>query len=408
MVIGIDCSRAFVKARTGTESYSYHLVREILRLPASRKHSFVLFIRPKMIIPSWVTKHKNVRVTEIKLRYLWTQIGLAVATWQRQAVTQCYSRFSSSAGSKKTGKLQNWKTEKRMLDVLWVPAHTLPVLRNPKVRTVVTIHGLEYEWLPEYQNVLQRWYLPLSTKYAAKYADKLIAVSKFTANQLVKQLHTSPKKIKVIHEGVETGVSAYRRVSVSESKRTLGKWGIVKGRYILFVGTLMPRKNLSALVEAFSLINQEYPDLKLVIAGSRGWMTEEIYQAPARYGVHESVIFAGRVSEGELDVLYQGARVYVQPSFTEGFGLPILEAMGRGVPVVSSNGGALPEVVADAGSVVELGPGYVPRLAAAIRRVLSDGKLRKRLIKDGKIRVGELSWEKASDSTLKILANVSS
>jgi len=293
-----------------------------------------------------------------------------------------------------TGKLENWRTEKQYLDVLWIPAHTLPVLRRPKLATVVTIHGLEYQWLPEYKNLLQRWYLPLSTKYAASRATRLIAVSKFTKNQLVKQLYTNLKKIKVVHEGVDIRRSVSQHVSVS----------VGNGKYILFVGSLQPRKNLPALVEAFSLLEGKYSDYCLVIAGGRGWMTEEIYQAPARYGVEERVVFTGRVSDRELARLYQGASLYVQPSLTEGFGLPILEAMELGVPVVSSDGGALTEVVGEAGIVVPLAKARFPmRLATEIAKVLDDTKLRARMVRAGKKRVSELTWQVAAVKTLQVL-----
>lgn len=372
MVIGIDCSRAFVKSRTGTENYSYFVVSEILRLPESRNHHFILFVRPNAVIPRWIKEQVNVEVKEIKLRYLWTQIGLAVATWSS------------------------------LVEVLWVPAHTLPVLRKPGVVTVVTIHGLEYEWLSEYRNLLQRWYLPLSTIYAARRANKLIAVSKFTKKQLIKRLHTSSERIKVIHEGVRL---FSRKATPAGLKEMLAKWGVENGKYILFVGTLMPRKNLPALIKAFSLINREFPDMKLVIAGGRGWFCEEIFRAPLKHEVQEKVVFTGRVSETELSALYQGAKLYVQPSITEGFGLPILEAMQAGVPVVSSSGGALAEVVGDSGLVVELGVEFASWLGRAMKSVIGSRELQTELVEKGKKRVGELTWKNAAAQTLDTLVN---
>ncbi len=174
MIIGIDASRAFLSHKTGTENYSYHLINHLLRLPEARKHQFILFTRPNPLLPSELSGYKHVSIKVINWKYLWTQIGLAWETWKNP-----------------------------VLDVLWIPAHTLPLLRNPNVKTVVTVHGLEYQWLREYKNYLQRWYLPLSTFYAVKSADRLIAVSHFTASQLIKELHTDLKKITVIQEGVE-------------------------------------------------------------------------------------------------------------------------------------------------------------------------------------------------------------
>jgi glycosyltransferase involved in cell wall biosynthesis len=371
MVIGIDSSRAFLSDKTGTENYSYHVIKEMLRLPESRLHTFVLFIRPNSILPQEIVGYSNVIVKVIKLPYLWTQLGLAWETWRGTP-----------------------------LEVLWVPAHTLPLLRNSKVKTVVTIHGLEYQWLPEYKNLLQKWYLPLSTIYAANAATKLIAVSKFTQNQLVEELHTIPKKIKVIHEGVEFGGG---EVSQEQMKATLKKQGLLKDGYILFVGTVQPRKNLEALIKAFADYARSFPDQKLVIAGSLGWMAEEILNAPTRYGVSEKVVFTGRVTDSELNALYRQALMYVQPSITEGFGLPVLEAMNSGLAVISSNGGALSEIVGTAGMIVKLGENFVTALTETMVKVGSDQKLRRKLSAAGKKRVKDFTWVKAAKETLQLL-----
>jgi glycosyltransferase involved in cell wall biosynthesis len=381
MMIGIDTSRAFGEAKTGTEYYSYQLIKALLGLPESRKHTFVLFTRPKVIIPSEF-KRENVIIREIGWKYLWTQIGLAAETWRK---------FPTRA------RKESSRPGRANLDVLWVPAHTLPVLRKPGIQTVVTIHGLEYRWLPEYKNWLQRWYLPLSTFYAAKNADRLIAVSEFTKQELQKETHISAKKIKVIHEGVELLHS--RSEGRPHSGSVWERYGLEHKKYILFVGTIQPRKNLVALIEAFS-----HTDLgKLVIAGGIGWMAKEVLRSPHKFGVEERVIFTGRVGESELTTLYQGASVYVQPSLTEGFGLPVLEAMKNRVPVITSDGGALPEVIGEAGIVVKLGDSFVKNLAKAIKMVLAEPKERKRMIAMGQERVKSFTWDKAARETLKLL-----
>ncbi len=358
MIIGIDCSRAFSEHKTGTENYSYHLVKHLLRVPDAKQHKFVLFTRPNAIIPDWVVQ-KHVDIHPIQLRYLWTQVGLAAQTW------------------------------KIPLDVLWIPAHTLPVWRKPGVKTVVTIHGLEYQWLKEYKNWLQKWYLPLSTIYATKNATKLIAVSEFTKKQLEKDLHTSSNKITVIHEGVEPRIINPK----FSNSQIWERYGLQKGKYILFVGTVQPRKNLVALIQAFSQFSQSNSEDKLVIAGSVGWMAEDILRAPLKYGVQDKVVFTGRVNEQELESLYLGARVYVQPSVPEGFGLP----------VISREGGALREVVGEAGIVVQLGANFVNSLAKAIERIIDDKKLQNTLISMGYERVKEFSWEITAKQTLRVI-----
>ncbi len=170
MRIGIDASRAFVPNRTGTEEYSWRIIKHILALPEARKHTWVLYTRG--VIPSEVEGSLRLAgaavgmtIRRINMPFLWTQVGLAGRTWLDG------------------------------LDVLWVPAHTLPVLRKPGLKTVVTIHGIEYEWLPAYENALQKWYLPWSTVYAVSSATKVIAVSEFTKRQLVERLGADERKI---------------------------------------------------------------------------------------------------------------------------------------------------------------------------------------------------------------------
>ena len=391
MIIGIDASRAFVKHPTGTENYSYRVITHLLALPEAKIHFFVLFIRPNAKLPSEVVGYPNVLIKEIKYRYLWTQVGLAMFTWRKYQIPST------------NNQIQN---PKQGLDVLWVMAHTLPILCNPKIKTVVTIHGLEYRWLREYSNRLQRWYLPLSTYYVAKQADKLICVSEATKRDLMNEVYFDAEKISVIYEGVEKNEQMY--------KRTKAQYGLKSKKYILFVGSVQPRKNLVALVEAFSQLRLQLrgdtSQIKLVIAGGIGWMAEEILRAPGRCGIQERVVFTGRVTEEDLRELYLGALVYVQPSITEGFGLPVLEAMAYGVPVITSDGGALSEVVGQAGVVVPLQnpnskieTGFVDRLAGAMERVVKDKKLRNKLITMGLKRANELSWAKTAKASLEVL-----
>lgn len=185
----------------------------------------------------------------------------------------------------------------------------------------------------------------------------------------------------------------------------------MKDKYILFIGTIQPRKNLKRLIEAFNIYLSSSPspklgegksrgEVRLVIAGKLGWGYGEVLDEAKK---NKNVIITGYVSDAERDSLLQHALVYVQPSITEGFGLPILEAMRAGVPVVSSNGGALPEIVGDAGLLFD--PLDVSDLSDKLSKVLSNLKLRKQLITKGHLRIKNFSWEKAARETYNILTN---
>jgi len=378
MVIGIDASRAFLKDRAGTENYSYELIREILKLKESEKHKFRLYVRGEARVDE-VMEKKNVEVVEINWPRLWTQGGLAF---------ECL---------------------KRPPDVLFIPAHTLPVLRAPRLKTVVTIHGLEYEYLPEYYKFPQKLYLNKSTEYAVKQATRLIAVSKWTKDQLVERLGAEPKKIAVIHEGlgarfVEAKIEGMNKKFLRQVKH---KYGLAD-RYLLFVGTIQPRKNLVRLIEAFSKTVRTDPavfsGLQLVIAGKKGWLYEEIFKAPKKFGVSKRVKFIGRVADPDLPAVYSMAKAFVWPSLMEGFGLPVLEAMAMGLPVITSNRGALKEVVGKA--ALQIDPEDVPGLAEAMRLVLESSELRQGLRERGFGQAFKFSWGKAAFQTLKLLTSV--
>jgi len=366
--IGIDASRTFVPNPTGTERYAGEVTLRLLAIPESGDHTWILYARKVnfQAINSKFEKRLNVKVVEIKLPFLWTQMGMAARTW-----------------------IDN-------LDILWVPAHTLPIMRKPGIKTIVTIHGLEYEWLPAYENFLQRWYLPLSTIYASKSADKIIAVSKFTSHQLVNRLGIPGEKIKVIYEGFTSQPPGKHQESLFE------KYGIKPKKYLMFVGTIQPRKNLIRLIEAFSNLNN---DFKLVICGKWGWLYEEIQAAPEKFGISDRTVFTGYINDADRVVLLANALVYVQPSITEGFGLPVLEAMEKGIPVVSSRGGALQEIVRGAGLLFD--PYNTADIELKIKQVLRSEKLRKLLRARGKRRVLDFSWEKAAYETYNYMIHYS-
>jgi glycosyltransferase involved in cell wall biosynthesis len=378
MKIGIDASRAFVDKPTGTERYAYEIITRMMRLPEAKRHEWILYVKSPPD-PSLIKEGGRVRVVVIPFKYLWTQAGLAARTWIDR------------------------------LDVLWVPAHTLPVLRKPGIKTVVTIHGIEYEWLPAYENKLQRWYLPWSTIYAVKSATRIISVSEFTKKQLIIKLNGDQKKIKVIPEGYDPNVqfNIYNE-QLEDSFDIFKKYKIKPKQYILFVGTVQPRKNLERLVEAFSKctmknVQFKIEDLKLVIAGKLGWKYLGVLEAPKRFGVEDRVVISGYIDDYTRQILLENALAYVQPSVTEGFGLPVLEAMSVGISVVSSKGGALAEVAGDAGLLFD--PLSVSDMSHKLALVINSPKLREQLTKKGENRVREFGWDKAAYETYKYLTD---
>jgi glycosyltransferase involved in cell wall biosynthesis len=372
MRIGIDASRAFVKEPTGTERYAFEVITGILGLLQAREHEWILYVKKSQNTRLVIPDRANVTIVEIPLKYLWTQVGLALRTWTDR------------------------------LDVLWIPAHTLPVLRRPGIRTVVTIHGIEYEWLPAYENKLQRWYLPLSTRYAVGSASRIISVSEFTKKQLIERLNGDQNKIKVIPEGYDSRMPDFK-YQVTNQKIIFNKFKITPKQYLLFVGTVQPRKNLVKLIKVFARITRGNARLKLVIAGKLGWSYEEVLKAPDKFGVEDRVVITGYIDDYTRQVLLHQALVYVQPSITEGFGLPVLEAMAAGVPVLSSNGGALGEVTGEAGGLFD--PGNEKEMLKKLKEAVESPKWRREMINRGQERVKMFGWDKAALETFKLIVS---
>lgn len=382
MVIGFDASRAFSDKRTGTENYSYELLQHMLL--ADYGNRYRIYLRNGMGQESKLLDRPNVQVVNITKQRLWTQLGLAKEVLLHKP------------------------------SVLFIPAHTMPVLHTPKLKSVVTIHDLGAEYLPQYHQFPQKLYLNRSTEYAVKHASHLIAVSEATKRDLQKRLQADPAKITVVYEGFnQERFSPQPEQKVQDTKQ---KYQLYRP-YVLFVGTVQPRKNLERLIEAYSLVVRhlslvdqgqrqatidELP--MLVIAGKKGWLAEPIYAAPKKFGIEQHVRFLNYVADEDLASLYSGATVFAFPSLFEGFGIPVLEAMACGVPVLTSNVSSLPEVGGSAVSYVN--PYEIGEMADSLQKLLTNEQQRAKLRELGFLQVKKFTWETTAAQTLSVLTSV--
>ncbi|HUV05756.1 MAG TPA: glycosyltransferase family 1 protein, partial [Armatimonadota bacterium] len=237
---------------------------------------------------------------------------------------------------------------------------------------------------------------------AVKKADAIIAISESTKRDIVELLGAPEHKIYTTLLGVDP---PYRPVSDERKERVAREHGLGHST-ILYLGTLEPRKNIPALLAAFSQARKSSPakDCTLVLAGGKGWFFNQTFKLVEDLGLKESVRFTGYVPAEDLPALYSAATVFVYPSLHEGFGLPPLEAMACGTPVITSNASSLPEVVGDAGIMVD--PYNVEELAGAILRVLCDPDLRQEMSAKGLERAKKFSWEETARQTLKVYERV--
>jgi glycosyltransferase involved in cell wall biosynthesis len=290
-------------------------------------------------------------------------------------------------------------------DVLFVPASALPLV-HPK-NSVITIHDVAWRYFPESFTWFMRWFLEWSTQLAVKRAGKIIAVSESTKQDILKFYRVNDRNIQVIYHGYETPspvlLPSLKLRGTGRTPSSLEGEGRVRGlpeKYVLFLSTLQPRKNLAGLIEAFRLLKNDHPDLphKLVVVGKAGWKYESIIQKIKAN--KDLVVYLNYLPDEERLGVLAKADLLALPSFYEGFGMQILEAFALHVPVVLSNASSLPEVAGEAGLYFD--PKKPMDIKQAIASVLFDKSLAEKLTAKGRERLKLFSWEKCAKETLDI------
>jgi glycosyltransferase involved in cell wall biosynthesis len=367
MVIGIDASRAFLKRRTGIEEYSYQTIKHLRdALPASEH--VVLYVRRKFhfhqgrLRPSGpsidFTLPKNWEVRGIWAPRFWTQIGLSLEMLFRAP------------------------------DILFVPAHTVPLI-HPK-RTIVTVHGLEYEFCPTAYSFWERLYMRYSIRFSCRSASRIICVSENTKQDVMRLYQVPPEKISVIAEGYEESYT------VSKSAEMLSHPNL------LFIGRLEERKNIVRIIQAFEMLKEKYRiPHKLILAGKPGYGYEKITEKLSQSAYSSEIVEKGYVSEEEKWQLLKQADVFLFPTLYEGFGIPVLEAQSMRVPVVTSNSSSLPEIAGEGAVLVD--PTDPESVAEGAYRLLSDGVFRDGIIEKATANVGRFSWEQCVKGVSELL-----
>ncbi|NLV75116.1 MAG: glycosyltransferase family 4 protein [Chloroflexi bacterium] len=292
-----------------------------------------------------------------------------------------------------------WEIRPLKLDVLHSPDFIPPF--RAQTRTVITIHDLVFMLYPNFLDKdAARYYGQIDQ--AVLHADGIIAVSNSTKHDIMRLLGVPDNKITVIYEAASP---AFRPLRTSEVAAHIQRRFELDPGFILFVSTIEPRKNLPALLRAYrELIDKYHVTAPLVIAGQKGWLFEEVFTLVTSLKLDNHVRFLGRVSSQELFWLYNTARMLVQPSIYEGFGLTPLEAMACGTPVIVSNVSALPEVVSDAGLLID--PNVPEEITVAMWRLLKDEALWNNLVEKGLKRAACFSWDKAARETLALYHSV--
>ncbi|MBI2443230.1 MAG: glycosyltransferase family 4 protein [Candidatus Levybacteria bacterium] len=372
MIIGIDGNEANTQKRVGIGEYAFELLKQFSNSILNTQNSkFTIYLKEKPLQELPITSDDwCYRI--ITPKKFWTQIRLPVDLY----------------------------IHRPQPDIFFSPTHYAP--RFSSVPTAISIMDLSYHYYPQLFKKKDLYQLTHWTAYSVKNASIVFTISKASKHDIIKLYNVPESKVVVTYPGIKS--FAHLSPQVYSIHMLQSAFGITTP-YFLFVGTLQPRKNIVRLIEAFAKLKaKEEKPLSLVIVGKRGWLYEDILQAPEKYSVSDSVKFLEFVTDEQLPMLYKNAICYVLPSLYEGFGLPVLEAMKFECPVIASNVSSLPEAGGDAALYVD--PESADDIAKKMKKVLDDKKLRSELIAKGKKQLAKFSWEKTAKETLTALEEV--
>lgn len=332
---------------------------------------------------------------------------------------QLPSIFSDQSGSALVGLPKNCQvvTAHCQPRILWTNWYLPPLLRHHDIdvyhgvcnfelpvrkmcRYVVTIHDLVPLFFPELVPKKHLLFFKLFMKRAAQTADLIITDSEHSKRDIVQHFRIPEGKIRVIYLGYT--LPSEDTDDQQRLQDMLLRYGIAQP-YLLFVGVIEPKKNLERLIDAFVLLQEESSlgkERQLVIAGGKGWLSDQLYRKVRDQQLEHRVLFTGFIPEKELSLLYRGAELFVFPSLYEGFGLPVVEAMSYGTPVVTSSVSSLPEIVGEAGMLVD--PYEPSDICRGIRTVLSDTSLQAQMKEAGLAQARKFSWQRTAEETYNV------
>jgi glycosyltransferase involved in cell wall biosynthesis len=364
MQIAIDAHH-LGQRRTGSETYVYNLVRHLALLEPNGDRYVV-----------YLDRGQNLEGLERDQRFETKNIPTSIS----------HLRFGLFY------PLESWCNS---FDVFHAQFSVPPLLR---ARSVLTVHDIAFERFPEFFRPTIRMQMKLLVPWSCHRADHVITVSESSKRDLVEMYRLDPKRVTVTYEG-PSGI--YRPVGVEEAKKRLQEGYGIEPPFILYVGNLEPRKNLSRLLEAFAeLKRKELIAHKLVIVGQKGWLCDGIFKTLRNNSLDQEVLLTGYVPSADLPAFYSAASLMVYPSLYEGFGLPVVEAMACGTPVVTSLGSSLEEIASGAAVLVD--PYSISSMATAIEKVANSVDVQRDLRQAGLARAARFSFRKMAEQTRSV------
>lgn len=369
MKIALIGYEANIKNRVGSNQYAFELLHALYKLDHQNQYTVFLPTPPLSDLPP---KRDNWHYQICGPKKLWNLFGLPLALFKQNPAP----------------------------DVVFNPGHYCPLVFPAPL--VVSIMDLGYLRFPSQFTKSIYWKLKFWTALSIKRAKHLLTISEATKNDIIKYYRISPEKITVAYPGYDKD-KFKKEVSIVKINEVKKKYKI-NGDYLLFLSTLKPSKNIEGLLEAFQKLIKgkiQNQSLKLVVAGRKGWLFESIFAKVKSLALENKVIFTDFIKEEEAPLLMAGAKAFVLPSFWEGFGIPVVEAMAIGVPTVVSNAGSLPEISNQAGVIVD--PYKPESIAKGIEEALSE---KDKLIALGFKQAQNFGWLKCGRKVIKVLERI--
>lgn len=358
MTIAVDGNEANIANRVGIGRYASNVLDGLHKINESKKNpvKFRIYLKNKPLshLPP---ESSNWRYHVLYPPILWSQLALPMRLLH----------------------------ERNKTDLLYSTSHYSP--KFSVIPSIISIMDLSYIHYPHMFKVSDYYKLKYWTALSAKKASKIITISRFTRSEIIKYYSVNPDKIIVVYPGVNH--DKYKPNNKSNKKG-----------FFLYVGTLQPRKNITGLIEAFSRLKNR-DNLSLMIVGQKGWLYQGIFDEVKKKGLESKIKFCDYVTENELISYYQDAACLVLPSFYEGFGIPVIEAMACGCPVIASNISSLPEISGDAAQLVD--PYSIDSIKGGIEKVLTDNNYRNMMIERGLERAKYFNWLKCARQTYDVL-----
>lgn len=371
MTIAIDM-RPMAGLNSGIQEYTHQIVSRLVRL--SPEDNFKLFFSSfNDTLPDydWM-RADNVKVYRYKFPNRLLFVLNKIFSWPK---------LDSMVGG---------------ADVFFSPHFVLAPLTN-SCRRVTTFHDLSFERFPEFFTLNQRlWHWLMGPGRQSRFSDRLIAVSNSTKSDLIHYYHLDPSNVAVVYNASAIVRPSPEQLADFKNKKDL------PDRFIFSLGTLEPRKNTAGLVRAFNLLKSKpgFEAVQFIIGGAKGWKCQDVFDEIERSPYRQNIKYIGHIGP-EREFYYSLAEVFAYPSFFEGFGLPVLEAMSCGAPVVTSHNSSLPEVAGPAALLVD--PYNISAIASALENVLGNKELAGSLSTKSRQQASHFSWDKAALETLQVI-----